>query len=100
MSVRKEVRELVALGSMPDSDTAQVEQVQRFQDAIERISPPVTHEEAEALLTVFGPDECFGLAWAVLHLIETTPGGIPIEKRPAATENEWIRFLWDRSHRQ
>jgi hypothetical protein len=40
MSIRKEVRELVALGPMPDSDIAEVEQVQRFQDAIERISPP------------------------------------------------------------
>jgi hypothetical protein len=73
--------------------------VQRFQDAIERISAPVTREEGEALLAVFGPDECFGLAWAVLHLIESTPGGIPIDKPPAETENEWLRYLWERSHR-
>jgi hypothetical protein len=99
MTIRKEVRDLVALGPLPDSDTAEMDQMQRLQDAIERISAPVTREEAKALLTVFGSDECYGLAWAVLHLIETTPGGIPIEKLPAETDNEWIRRLWARSHR-
>jgi hypothetical protein len=99
MTIREEVRALVALGPLPDSDTAEMDEMQRLQTAIERISPPVTRDEAVALLTVFGPDECYGLAWAVLHLIESTPGGIPIENAPADTENEWIRRLWARSHR-
>ena len=99
MGVRDEIRDLVALGPMPDSDTAEVEQVQRLQVAIEKITPPVTHEEAEALLTVFGPDECFGLAWAVLHLIESTPGEIPIAAKPPPDANEWVRLLWERAQR-
>jgi hypothetical protein len=99
MGIRKEVRDLVALGPLPDSDIAEVEQVQRFQDAIEKISAPVTPEEAGALLSVFGPDECFGLAWAVLHLVESAPGGIPIKERPSDDDNEWVRRLWARSHR-
>jgi hypothetical protein len=105
MNIRDEVQALIAMGPLPsEKDVAASpnldDRVQQMQDAILSIVPPVTREEAVALLDTFGPDSCFGLAWAVLHLIETTPGGIPIEKRPAATENEWIRFLWDRSHRR
>jgi hypothetical protein len=51
MAIREEARELVALGPLPDSDTAGMEQMQRLQAAIERISAPVTREEGEALLT-------------------------------------------------
>jgi hypothetical protein len=99
MTIRDEVQALVALGPLPESASATMDQMQQLQTAIEKISPPVTRDEATALLAVFGPDECYGLAWAVLHLIESTPGGIPLEKLPAETENEWIRFLWERSHR-
>src|SRR3546814_3082236 len=30
--------------------------------------------EATALAGVLGPDNCFGLAWTVVHLIESAPG--------------------------
>jgi hypothetical protein len=104
MNLRDEVQALIAMGPLPSEEDVVAnphldDRVQQFQDAIESIVAPVTREEAVALLGAFGPDSCFGLAWAVLHLIESTPGGIPIEKQPAETENEWIRRLWARSHR-
>jgi hypothetical protein len=99
MAIRPEVQQLVSLGAFPASSDAEEHDIGRRGEILTSITPPVTREEALALLTCFGPDEAFGLAWALLHLIETTPGGVPLASRPAASENEWIRRLWDRSHR-
>jgi hypothetical protein len=99
MTVRPAVRDLVNLGPFPDSDSATEDAVERHGTYLDRIERPVTGEEAELLLTCFGPDDCYGLAWGLLHLIETAPGGIPIKQKPAETDNEWIRLLWERSHR-
>jgi hypothetical protein len=101
VSIREEVRELSRLGSLPDEQSVVQtpsldERVELFQHAIENIAPPVTREEAELLLSVFGPDTCFGLAWAVLHLIESAPGGAPFDVQPPDHANEWVRLLWQR----
>ena len=45
------------------------EQMERYQS----VKPPVTDEEAEELVECFGPDDCFGLAWSLVHLVETSP---------------------------
>ena len=58
----------------------------------------MTDEEAKLLLGSFGPDDCFGLAWTLLHLIETAPGARHLVVEPSATDNEWIQSLWRRSH--
>ncbi|MDX2851185.1 hypothetical protein [Actinacidiphila glaucinigra] len=42
----------------------------------------MTDEEAHALAGCFGDDECFGVAWVLLHLIETAPHAR--EDRPEA----------------
>jgi hypothetical protein len=99
MSIRKEVREFVDMGPIPDSDSATEEQLDRLGAAIDKITRPVTREEAALLLTVFGPDECYGLAWTLLHLIETAPGGTPIKEEPPPDANEWVRDLWGRAER-
>ena len=70
----------------------------RAQEALDRISRPVSSQEAAALLTCFGPDDCFGLAWSLLHLIETAPEPVVTEE-PDASANQWIRRLWDRANR-
>ena len=44
-------------------------------------------------MTAFGPDSCYGVAWLLLHLIETAPH-CPIEEPPADDANEWIRRIW------
>jgi hypothetical protein len=100
MSVRNEVREFIAMGPLPDEASAEVPQLKRLQEAIERIGEPVTHEEAELLIGAFGPgpDTCFGLAWAVLHLIESA-GADVITAKPPPEANEWVRRLWDRAER-
>ncbi|MEU0382903.1 hypothetical protein [Streptomyces chartreusis] len=55
-------------------DTPEIEVISETQRLLERIPKPVTDDEAQALATLFGPDNCFGLAWTLLHLIETAPG--------------------------
>jgi hypothetical protein len=99
MSIRKEVRELVEMGPLPDEHSATEEQVDRLSDAIDKIARPVTPEEALLLISAFGPDDCFGVAWSLLHLIETAPGASANTAEPPADANEWVRRLWARAER-
>jgi hypothetical protein len=94
--MRREVRELVALGPLPNSGTATQEHVESAQRLIEAIQPPLTHEEAHALVSVFGDDDSFGLAWTLLHLIEATPGWPFPGALPSQSNNEWVQRLRDR----
>jgi len=48
--------------------------VERWQNLLAAVKTPVSDDEARALVRVFGPDDCFGLAWTLLHLIETAHG--------------------------
>jgi hypothetical protein len=99
MSIRPEVQRFIDLGPFPASKDAQEEDIDRRSALLSNIASPVTEEEAAALLSCFGPDEAFGVAWSLLHLIETAPGGAPLTTKPDDSANEWIRYLWDRAHR-
>ncbi len=98
MTVRTEVADLAALGSLPDKD-AEEAVIARYQVCLSEIRPPVSDEEAALLIGLFGPDECYGLAWTLLHLIESAPSGPPLASEPSDDANEWLRRLWARSHR-
>jgi len=93
--IRDEVRRLVALGPMPDSVATTPEQVDQYGNLINKIARPLTNDEAEALLSVFGDDDYFGVAWTLLHLIETAPH-VPVDEPPADDANEWIHRIWRR----
>ena len=95
MSVRDEVRRFVDGGPLP-SEEAAVEDIARRQSELQAISPPVTNEEAKLLLSAFGEDESYGLAWTLLHRIETAPDS-PLESRPPDGANRWVKLLWDRA---
>ncbi|WP_181449383.1 hypothetical protein [Nonomuraea aridisoli] len=70
--MRPEVQAFVAEGPLPDEDADEAE-IDRRDAQLRAISRPVTGEEAKALAACFGPDDCYGVAWALLHLIETGP---------------------------
>jgi hypothetical protein len=70
--------------------------MQAFEDQLSRVEIPITEEEACALVKLFGPDDCFGLAWTLLHLIETVPGW-PVESALVGLEGEWIDRLRERA---
>ena len=72
--MRKEVQELSNLGPLLDCETAEEEQLKRYESLLSSITPPVSDAEARSLVHLFGPDECYDLSWTLLHLIETAPG--------------------------
>jgi hypothetical protein len=89
--VRQEIHDLVKLGPLPD-EGATVERIAEYERLLLSISRPVTDEEATTLAGLFGPDDCYGLAWTLLHLIETAPGW-PIEECLQDDTNPWIHRL-------
>ena len=46
----------------------------KYEKLILSIKKPVTDEEARVLVTVFGPDDSFGLVWPLVGLVESAPG--------------------------
>ncbi|KOU15442.1 hypothetical protein ADK52_35210 [Streptomyces sp. WM6372] len=74
-----------------DGDAAFEEMTQ----ALHAIEKPITNEEAMLLIECFGDDECFGLAWTLLHIVESAPLP-PVTSQPPADSNVWISRLWMR----
>ncbi|GGZ29565.1 hypothetical protein GCM10010365_57400 [Streptomyces poonensis] len=85
----------VADGPLPDWDASEEEIDSRVQQ-LDAISAPVTEEEAQALVSCFGPDDCYGVAWTLLHLIETGPDPV-LTTDPGPKANEWHQRLHDRA---
>lgn len=98
--MRISVIELVALGRLPDDRDAGIPQLQAFESALKAIGPQVTDREAIALLSVFPASEasCFGLAWSVLHLIESAPGW-PCKDAQLHEANPWVKLMLERASR-
>jgi hypothetical protein len=100
--MRQAVHELASVGPLPSSDVATEEQLRRYQELLASLTPPVTDEEARILATLFGPDESFGLAWTLLHLIESAPGwplaDLLEQNDEDKNENEWRARLRRRAY--
>src|SRR5262245_11640318 len=95
--MRAEIAHLLSKGPIPSSK-GNVQQIKEWQEAFERITPPVSDEEAEALTGLFPPDDddCFGLAWSLIHLVETSPHW-PLQRCLQDTNKPWIARLRRRS---
>lgn len=72
--MRQEIRELVHLGPLSESETAEEEQLKRYETLLSSLTIPLSNDEVRCLVRLFGPDDCYGLAWTLLHVIETAPG--------------------------
>lgn len=94
--MQQAISELLGLGPLPSSSAATVSTMQVFEERLSEVQTPVTDEEACALVKLFGPDDCFGLAWTLLHLIETAPGW-PVRGALDGLEGEWIDRLRERT---
>ena len=94
--MQEAINALLKLGPLPSSTTASVPTLQAFEGQLSKVQAPITDEEACALVKLFGSDECFGLAWTVLHLIETAPGW-PVDAALDGIEGEWIDRLRQRT---
>ncbi|MEU4451353.1 hypothetical protein AB0F44_08480 [Nocardioides sp. NPDC023903] len=92
--MRQEVLDLVRFGSLPSEDSSD-KQINEAETLLSRLSKPLSDEEANALVAVFGPDDCHGLAWTLLHLIETAPSARTATYN-RGDDSPWIRLLNDR----
>ena len=93
--IRTEISDLVRLGPFPASQDVGLDVIARQQALLARIVAPVSDAEARELITIFGPDDYFGGAWTVLHLVESSPGW-PLADCLSDTSNEWIVRLKER----
>jgi len=71
--MRSAIIAMVKLGPFP-SESSDASQLAEREALLAQITPPLSLAEAAALAGVLGPDDCFGLAWSVVHLIESAPG--------------------------
>ena len=94
------VIELVELGRLPEEAYATAPELDAFEAAIKAIGLPISDAEAVALLPVFpsGEGSCFGLAWSLLHVVETAPGW-PCQAAQLNRSNPWIYSMLQRAAR-
>ena len=92
--MRNKILELIALGQLPDNSTDE-ELISKYEALLGSLAPPVSDSEAKILATLFGMDDCFGLVWTLVHLIESAPSW-PISECLQG-ENPWIKLLIKRS---
>ena len=91
------IEKILRLGRLPSSDDATVEILQPYETSLQEVRTPISDEEAIALLRIFGPDDCFGLSWALITLIETAPGWrAKGEAALEGIEGEWFNLLRER----
>ncbi len=90
--MRKEIQRLIELGRLPSEDAADVEMLRKYDLEYRAIERPISDEEAEALIELFGEDGCYGLASSLMHLIETAPSW-PIRSCLGNVHNPWILEL-------
>lgn len=96
--ISKEIMELKALGPLPSEDDADPIFLKKIDELIKAIVKPVSDQEARILVGLFGVDGCFGLASALMHIIETSPGW-PLKDVLANLDNEWKILLKERAVR-
>lgn len=98
MAIRDELREFIRFGPLSSEDDNSEDGDEAF-DEMERvlhaIEKPVTDEETQLLAECFGDDNCFGLAWTLLHLVESASSSV-VTSEPPEGSNMWIARLWTR----
>ena len=92
------IEELLKLGPLPSWANADIAELERMQNLVMQIRRPISDDEARELVRLFGPDDCFGLAWTLVHIIETAPGW-PLHDALGGTPNEWVELLKGRALR-
>lgn len=88
MSIQLAVRTLESLGPLPSEDDASEQILEQWEAALNAIQTPINDEEAVILCGLFGPDDGYGLAWTLLHTVETAPSWF-IEEAVTRAPTEW-----------
>lgn len=93
--VRDEIRQLQALGAFPASNDVDVTKLELQEQLLGRVVAPISKEEARACAALLGPDDYFGLAWTIVHLMEGAPG-CPLLDCLSVLHDEWKQRLLKR----
>jgi hypothetical protein len=95
--MRPEVTAFAELAPLPSYGApCPADEIGRIEAALHAISAPVSDEEAQVLLECFGDDDCFGLAWTLIHLIESAPT-FTISTPSGDLDHPWKTVLHQRS---
>jgi len=100
VTIRPEVRSLLALGRMPsDVEDPSPERVDLYVQALDVLPGPLTDDEAVALLGLLPLDSSsmYEVAWTLLHAVESAPGW-PIQGTLDGP-TWWITLLRERCER-
>jgi hypothetical protein len=94
--MRQTIAEFVRLGPFPGENQSKDELLERLEEILSGIvvdaRQPLTNEEIEALLSLFGPEEGIAGAWTLLDLIDAAPGQ-PVEAYLRDSGNDRIATL-------
>ena len=90
------VRAILSLGALPPSTEISDNLLESFEQRLAEVKVPISDLEALELVKLFGPDDCFGLAWTLLHLIETAPSW-PVPGALNGLKGEWAERLRERA---
>ncbi len=97
-----QVERVVSLGRMPP-ETAGDQDWAAWTEAVTALPDRAKDEEAVALLNVLpaGEDSGFGLAWALVHFIESAPHWRAVAEvaSEAGDDGHWVCLLRDRAER-
>ena len=100
-AVRPAVAELVALGRMPTDEQADTEPVRadRWEALVGVVSTSgdVTDDEVSALVGLLPEDDSdsYGVAWTLVHVIESAPGW-PLQDALERADGPWADVLRQR----
>jgi len=101
--IRVEVTSLAARAPLASESQYTVGTLGPIQEALEKITPPLTLAEARVLLPLLdreSEDGLYGLIWTLVSLLETAPGWPPSELESLAIpERPWFEVLRDRDVR-
>ena len=101
LALRDSTLRIVSMGQMP-ADAPDVDPVvlTAWTLALAALDGPLTDEEAIALLPCLPPDDgtVFGLAWALLHAIESAPYGTALISE-LDDRSWWVNLLKQRAIR-
>lgn len=92
--MRPEVLEFISVAPLP-LESAEPAEIARAETLLGAITAPVSDEEAELLVQCFGEDECFGLAWSLVHLVETAPT-FEVAEPLEGGDHPWMIVLYQR----
>jgi hypothetical protein len=91
-SIQPPIKRLLKLGVLPPESNCDPQHLNEWQATLEAVATPVSRSEAKVLCSLFGEDDCFGLAWSLLHKVETNEE-LSEDDLYAMQRNEWIDLL-------